>query len=204
MKIGILGGAFNPPHIGHLWIAKQVLDFTDLDQVWFLPNFGQKYYGINPHKLVAPAEHRVAMTQMLEFPGAQTSTLEIAHELDGQTIHLLPHLPREHDFSFIMGSDQLPRFTEWHGYQELLTAMRFLVFPRFGYPMEPLHENMRILDHKELLVTADISSTKIRERVKRGLSIDGFVPPAVARYIHEQGLYREGIGLHKEQGSRLF
>ncbi len=203
MRIGILGGAFNPPHIGHLWIAQQVLNFTDVDQVWLLPNFGHRYFGIAPHKVTAPVADRLAMTRFLESDKIHTSTMEIDHETSGQTIELLPLLPKEHEFSFIIGSDQLPRFDEWQGHEELTRAMRFLVFPRFGYPIEKLYPGMKVIDHEDMLVTTNISSTKIRARIAKNLSIHDFVDPRVAAYIHNHGLYREGVGMHKEQSKKL-
>ncbi len=185
MRIGLLGGVFNPPHIGHLLIAQQVLDFADIDEVWFLPSYGQ-----HPSKPgVAPVEHRLAMTNMLKMPKTRVSTIEIDHKLDGKTIHLVPHLPKEHTFTFIMGADWLPSFQVWEKWQELIKLMPFLVFPRNGHSNEPLYENMRPLAHP-LLMTSNISSTKIRERVKLGLSIDQFVPKGVGEYIKEHGLYK--------------
>ena len=109
MHIGIFGGVFNPPHIGHLIIAQQVLDFTDVDQVWFLPNFGQ--YPTKPN--VASVAHRLAMTTLLVLPKTRVSTIEIDNKLDGNTINLLPHLPPPHTYTFIMCADWLPGFTMW-------------------------------------------------------------------------------------------
>jgi nicotinate-nucleotide adenylyltransferase len=183
MKIALLGGAFNPPHIGHLLIAQQVLDFGGMDEVWFLPNYGQI-----PPKPVAPVVDRLAMTKLLALPRTSVCTLEIENKLDGDTINLLPHLPKEHEFSFIIGSDQLPTFHLWGRWEELLKQMPFLVFPRYGYPNEPLYPNMTLI-HSDLLVGSNISSTKIRERVKLGLSIDSFVPSAVGAYILKKRLY---------------
>ncbi len=183
MKVALLGGSFNPPHIGHLLIARQVLDFTDADELWFVPSYGQ-----SPPKPVAPAEDRLAMTKMLVLPKAQVSTIEIDNKLDGETIHLLPLLPKEHSYTFVIGSDQLPTFHLWLKWEELLDAMPFLVFPRYGYPNEPLYQNMKVLSH-ELLVGSNISSTKVRERVKAGLPIDLFVPLGVGEYIKVHGLY---------------
>jgi len=185
MKIGILGGVFNPPHIGHLIVAQQVLDFTDLDEVWFLPSYGQ--HPPKPH--VATVEHRLAVTKMLQVPKTRVSTIEIDHKLDGNTIHLLPYLPKEHQFTFIMGADWLPSFHLWGRWQELLKKMPFLVFPRNGYPNEPLYKHMTLLKH-DLLMTSNISATKIRERIKQGLPIDQFVPKEVAEYIASHGLYK--------------
>lgn len=183
MNIALLGGAFNPPHFGHLMVAQQVLDFTDTDEVWFLPNYGQ-----HPPKPVAPVHHRLAMTHMLTFPGTQVSTLEIDHKLDGQTINLLPHLPTNHTYSFIIGSDQLPLFHLWGQWQELLSRIPFWIFPRYGYPNEPLYDNMHVVSH-ELVIGSNISATKIRGRVKAGLSIERFVPKKVNDYIDKHKLY---------------
>ncbi len=184
MNIALFGGVFNPPHIGHLLIAQQVLDFAGVDEVWFMPNYGQQ----PPKEGVALVEHRLAMTKLLELPKTRVSTLEIDHRLDGNTINLLPHLPKEHTYTFIIGSDQLPAFVQWDRWEELVETMEFLVFPRLGHPVSPLVKNMNVLGH-ELLITTDISSTKIRSRVAAGLSIDGFVSPQVAAYIRVHGLY---------------
>lgn len=184
MKIGLLGGAFNPPHNGHLMIAQQVLDFTDTDEVWFVPSYGQL-----PPKPVAPAADRLAMTKLLSLRHTRVSTIEIDHKLDGDTINLVQFLPKEHTFCFIIGSDQLPTFHLWGRWQEMLQKMPFLVFPRYGFPNEPLYANMRVVTH-ELLIGTNISSTKIRRRTKEGLSIDDFVPHGVAAYIQDHQLYR--------------
>lgn len=184
MKIGLFGGAFNPPHLGHLMIARQVLDFTDTDEVWFLPSFDQI-----PPKPVADVFHRVAMTKLLTLPHTKVSTLEIDHTLNGDTVNLLPFLPKENEFRFIIGSDQLPTFHLWGRWQELLSAMPFIVFPRYGYPNEPLYSNMSIVE-SPLLVGSNISSTKIRERVKQNLTIEQFVPENIASYIARHDLYR--------------
>lgn len=184
MNIALLGGAFNPPHLGHLMIAQQVLDFAGADEVWFLPNFHQ-----SPPKPVAAAHHRLAMTKLLQMPRIQVSTIEIDNALSGETIDILPFLPPEHKFSFIIGSDQLPTFHLWKDWQKLLAAMPFLVFPRYGFPNEPLHKGMRVISH-ELLVGSNISSTKVRERIRRGLPIELFVPRGISQYVFEQKLYR--------------
>lgn len=184
MNIGIFGGVFNPPHIGHLMIARQVLDFTDIEEIWFLPNYGQ--HPPKPH--VAPVADRLAMTKLLKLPKTRVSTIEIDYKLDGNTINLLPYLPKEHAYTFLMGSDWLPYFTQWGQWEELLERLPFLVFPRAGHPMEPLYKNMTPLDDP-LLVVTNISATKVRERVKAGLSVDQLVPREIAAYIKKHGLY---------------
>lgn len=185
MNIALLGGVFNPPHLGHLMIARQVLDFTDREEVWFLPSYGQ--HPLKPD--VASVDDRLAMTKMLSFDKTRVSTLEIDHKLDGNTINLLPYLPPEHTYIFVMGSDWLPTFPLWGNWQELVRRLPFYVFPRNGFPCEPLYQNMTVIKH-ELLIVTDISSTKIRKRVGQGLSIDEFVPSQIASYIKEHTLYR--------------
>lgn len=184
MRIGIFGGVFNPPHLGHLMIAQQVLDFTDIEEVWFLPNYGQH----PPKSHVAPVADRLAMTKLLEAPGTAVSTIEIDRKLDGNTINLLPYLPTQHTYTFIMGADWLPGFTTWGNWEELLRRIPFLIFPRNGYRNTPLYKNMTLVDSPTLMTT-NISSTKIRERVRQGLAVDAFVPPAVAQHIKKNGLY---------------
>jgi len=183
MNIALLGGSFNPPHNGHISIAKQILDLSFADEVWFLPNYGQR-----PPKNVVSVTDRLAMTRLLELPKARVSTIEIDNKLDGETIHLLPFLPKEHEFLFIIGSDQLFGFAKWLRWEKLLKSMQFLVFPRVGFLNEPLFEGMRVIDDARL-VTMDISSTKIRDRIKNGQPIDSFVPSAVAQYIYNHTLY---------------
>lgn len=183
MNIGLLGGKFDPPHMGHILIAQQVLDFTGFDEVWLVPNYRQSF-----HEPVTAVEHRLAMTRCIKLPKTRISTLETDHQLDGKTIHLLPFLPKEHSHTFIIGSDQLATFHLWGDYKKLVTQMPFLVFPRYGYPSEPIYENMTVLGHKSL-IASNISSTKVRERVKLGLPIAPFVPEGVAEYIQKHKLY---------------
>ena len=185
MKVALFGGAFNPPHIGHLIVARQVLDFSDCDVLWFLPNYRQ-----SPPKLTASVEHRLAMTRLIAFFKSQVSTIEIDNKLNGETINLLPFLPKNNAYTFIIGADQLRFFHKWGKYKELLKKMPFLVIPRFGYKLKPLYPNMKVLSH-ELLITNDISSTKIRQRVKLGLSIKEFVTKGVYFYIKKHHLYVE-------------
>ncbi len=190
MVIGLFGGTFNPPHFGHQSIAQQVIDFTDVEQIWFLPGYR--------HTFLKPAlsfEHRLTMTKLFVDSMSVTqknifrlSTLEIDHQLDGNTIHLLPYLPAEHSYKFIIGSDQLPTFHLWGQWESLLKQLSFLVFPRYGYPNEPLYPGMTMVNDPSLIVS-NISSTKIRDRVSRGLSIEQFVPKTVVEYIEKNNLF---------------
>jgi len=184
MNIGILGGAFNPPHLGHILLTQQVLDYANMGEVWFMPNYGQHHLRAG----VVSDGHRLAMTKMIAFPRTRVSTIEIDNKLDGKTIHLLPYLPKEHIYTFIIGADWLASFHKWEQYRELLKQISFLVMPRHGFANSPLYENMTVLQHTSLM-TSDISATKIRERIRLGLSIEHFVPKRVVEYIQDHRLY---------------
>lgn len=181
MRIALLGGSFNPPHNGHLVMARAVLAQVGVDEVWLLPNFQQ-----SPPKDVAPVADRLAMVRLLEEQQIFVSSIEIDHKLSGETVEIVPFLPKSNTYVFIIGSDQLPTFFQWQDYQKLLSALTFWVYPRAGYPLSPLYEGMRVLTGEPY----DVSSTDVRARVQSGRSLGGLVPKRVAAYIAERGLYK--------------
>ena len=186
MKIGILGGSFNPPHLGHILVAQQVLEFTDIEHIWFLPCFTHTF-----EKPLAAISDRLAMTKLLAVPNTSVSTLEIDHKLDGNTINLLPLLKSQfpHDeFTFIIGSDQLNTFTKWGNWEQLIAQLSFLVVPRAEHETKPLLPGMVLLSN-ELLVTTSISSTVVRRRIARNVPINHLVPEPIVRYITDKKLY---------------
>lgn len=187
MNIGILGSFFNPPHVGHILVVQQTLEFAHFDEVWFLPGLRSTF-----NKHLISIEHRLNMIKLVEIAKTQVSALEIDYQLDGNTINLVPILKKLYPkdrFTFIIGSDQLPTFTKWGRWRELLRQLPFLVFPRAGFPLEPLYPGMKVLSHPLLAVT-NISSTMVREKIKKGMSVDHFVPQIVLDYIGKHQLYR--------------
>ena len=131
------------------------------------------------------------MTKLMRLPNTQVFTLEIDQRLSGNTVEIVPFLKRDfskYKFTFIIGSDQLPSFHKWGKWQELLQEMPFLVFPRAGYSLKPLYKGMQVLQHP-LLITTNISSSLVRERVKQKLPIDNLVPPKIKDYIKKHKLY---------------
>lgn len=195
MKIAILGGAFNPPHLGHLIISRQVLEFTDTDQVWITPCFKHSF-----RKELVDADQRLAMAKYLENGNIFISDLEIKNRLDGNTITTLKTAQKQfplHEFSFIIGSDNLCDFKKWGQWEELISSWNFLVFPRpgFGYDLAKYGLNNPkykfTLIQNELLTTSDISSTLIRKRLQSGYPIDYLLPEKVQEYIHQYKLYSQ-------------
>jgi nicotinate-nucleotide adenylyltransferase len=192
MKIALFGGTFDPPHTGHLLIAEYILKNTiyPIDELWFVPTYNQRYFGIDPQKMASSYEVRLEMISCMSrsISNTQVSILEKEHALSGQTKDLFLWLPKENDYCFIIGTDQLVSFHRWSEYEMLLATMPFLVYPRAGYPAEPLYQNMIVIDG-EAPVT-NFSSTMVREMIGKGERADGIILPEVYELIQKHGLYR--------------
>jgi nicotinate-nucleotide adenylyltransferase len=202
-RIGVLGGTFNPIHLGHLILAEHAAEVHDLSVVLFLP------CALPPHKDpggIASVEHRVAMVASaiegnLRFDlsdieaqrGGVSYTVESARELR----KAYPHA----ELCFIIGSDTLLELRSWKDIGALLDLARFLTFARPGTdPARIRKEDLgladpwpdRILRDVRAGRQIDISSSDIRYRVAEGLSIRYLVTPPVEMYIAEHGLYGSG------------
>lgn len=193
MRVVILGGAFNPPHLGHQLIAEQILDFNQAEEVWLTPCYRHTF-----DKELIAYKHRVAMVKMIIDGKIKYCGLEIDNQLSGETIELMEFLRKEypqHQFSFVIGSDNLENFKKWGQWERLLETTKFLVFPRpeFDYDLKKYDldqpEYQLDLIRHPLLVTISLSSSNIRERIKKGLSISGLVPKKVEEYIKKHRLY---------------
>ncbi len=194
--IGVLGGAFDPPHNGHLALAETAREQLRLTTVLFVPT------GSPPHKPdrpLTPDLHREAMVA-LAIAGRQGFLLSRA-DLDRPGPHytadLLALLQRAwpgSELYFLMGGDSLAQFLSWRDPQRILALARLAVLRRPGWQAD-LEELQRALPAmRERLVwlegpTLDLSASEIRRRVREGEPITGLVPPAVADYIYRHGLY---------------
>jgi nicotinate-nucleotide adenylyltransferase len=177
MAVGILGGRFDPPHVGHLALARAAVEHFGLDElhVTVVVDAGHK-------RSEAPAGHRLAMAR-LTFAGLD-ATVELEHHRF--TVDAL-EVRGYDDPVFLIGADELAAFPTWKEPERVLELARLGVAGRPGW--EPGRDSDRI-EVFELEPHA-ISSTQIRERAGRGERLDGLVVPAVAAYIAEHGLYRE-------------
>jgi len=194
MKIAVLGGSFNPPHLGHVLIVDQVLKYTDTDEVWLAPCFRHTF-----EKKLAPVPDRVAMTKMLANHKIKYCGAEIDNKLSGNTIELMTLLGKtypNHDFSFLIGSDNLAGLKKWGEWERLISNFQFLIFKRPNYSMNLAEFGLdnpsymlKFVDHPKL-ITSMISSTQVRKRLQNHLSIDDLVPKKVADYILKHNLYR--------------
>ena len=177
MAVGILGGRFDPPHFGHLALARTAIQhfgFGEL-QVTVVVDAAHK-------RSVAPVDDRLAMARLTFVPlGAVVEREEHRYTVDALEAY------GYEDPIFLIGADQLVDLPTWKQPERVLELARLGVATRPGFALEPHSgriEEFAIEPHA-------VSSTEIRERVRRGESIDGLVVPAVAAYIAEHDLYRD-------------
>ena len=193
MNIVLFGGAFNPPHIGHLIVIQQALELIDADELWILPdNIGS--FG----KDLAPSHHRIKMIELLinEIPEeikskVKLNTTLIDENLSGETHQYMKALKEkypQYSFSFLMGSDNLKKFEEWGNWQRLIDNMHFYIYPRNGYKVEKLYNNMMLLESDTQVVT-NFSSTIMRKRAQQNLSLKNFIPHTILNYLTQNKLY---------------
>lgn len=173
MKIGIYGGSFNPVHFGHVGLAKWIIEHTDLDEVWLLvsPNNPLKAAGI-----LAPEEERLAAVReaIKDIKGLKASDFEFGLPKPSYTANTLRALQKaypEHEFTLVIGEDNLAIFTQWREYEYIASNYRVFVYPRKGSSMIE-NFKLKIEDFKELVFLQDaplfdISSTAIRSSLGR-------------------------------------
>jgi nicotinate-nucleotide adenylyltransferase len=184
--VGLLGGTFNPPHLGHVRMAETAKRQFDLDPLRVLVS------GSPPHKEVdVPADVRVALAR-LAFPDDEVVLDENPYSIDTVSGY-------GEDAMFLVGADQFAKFLSWRQPDEILDHVRLGVATRPGYPRERLENVLRALRRPDRVEFFDmepvpISSSDIRERAARDEPIDDLVPPAVAAEIERLGLYRRNPG----------
>lgn len=188
-RLGIFGGTFDPPQLGHLAAAKQVLTNLSLDKVLFLPA-GDPWQKSD----VSSTDDRTKMLALAiaDEPAFELSTLEVDRSGPTYTVDTL-ELLREHfpksDLFFILGDDAFNGIKSWKSWQELGSLATLVVVTRHGNKVdvpEILLPSVNLLEVSAL----PISSTQCRELVLNGGNLEGLVPPEVAEYISEHHLYR--------------
>ena len=168
MKIGIYGGSFNPVHFGHVGLAKWVIENTDLDELWLLvsPNNPLK-----SAKILAPEQQRLEGVRQAikDIPGLVASDFEFSLPRPSYTANTLRELQRaypEHEFTLIIGEDNIAIFDQWREYEYIASNFRVFVYPRKGSSMiEDCRlkiEDFRSLVYLKWAPTFDISSSAIR------------------------------------------
>lgn len=189
MRIVLFGGAFDPPHLGHQQIAAHLVESNLADEVWFVP---VKIHSFAKDMTVS--DHRLAMLQLIQIPKTKIETYELAQTDTNFTFNTLDGVAAkypEHEFSWVIGSDNLAKFHLWgdktgRDFKQLLASYKFYVYPRHGFAFEPLYPGMIALEN---FPEVEVSSTQVRQLVAEVKSLTGFVTPAVADYIKINQLY---------------
>jgi len=203
MKIAILGGAFDPVHIGHYLVAQQVKEQLHMDEVWLMVCYS--YFPEFPDKLqrITSYEERFKMASLFAGKEMIVSDFEEKFNKRSRTIDTLrllkQHYPHD-EFYWIIGSDALPTFHLWNHWGELVRDHNLIVFPRdtdfktlekrvkTSFKLKTIPSNITILEGD--LIVSTISSTHVRKRVQKKLPIEHFVSGKVIEYIEERKLYQ--------------
>lgn len=199
MKIGVLGGTFDPVHLGHIMMAEEARKSLGLSEVLLVPA-GQPM--TRSKESLAPAEHRLQMLRLAaaESPHLKVSALEIDRPGPSYTVDTLDELRKQYgvedEIYFILGWDSLAQLPIWREPARIINMCLLVAIPRPGWPrpsLKTLEKDIPGISKKVIFLekpNVDISATDIREKVARGEPISRFVPRQVANYIKKQGLYK--------------
>ena len=195
--VGVLGGTFDPPHLGHLVIARQALTKLGLTRVLFAPTRQPPH---KPADGITPIEDRLAMVRLAiaaqpDFSLSQVDVDRAGPTYTVDTMHLLRQQFPDAELYFIMGMDSLSTILTWRSPDRLIQACRLVVFNRPGYSVDlaALEAQLPGLRERTVMLPApalDIAASDIQRRVRAGQSIAHLVPEAVAAYIAEHKLYQ--------------
>lgn len=192
-KVGLFFGTFNPIHIGHLIIANHLVEFSDLDEVWFVITpqspFKTKQSMLDDH-------HRYQMVYeaVQDYPKLKPSKIEFDLPQPNYTINTLAHLDEkygeDHQFALIMGEDNLKSFHKWKNYETILELYAIYVYPRVseGTVDHQFKGHPKITKVDAPIM--EISSTFIRKAHKAGKNIRPMLPESVWKYMDEMNFYR--------------
>ena len=195
MRIGLLGGSFDPVHRAHLTLARTALSALKLDQIQLIPA-GQPW---QRPPLGASSNDRLQMARLAvgEDSALQVNPVEIDRNGPTYTVETLESLPVGPEYFWILGADQLANFCTWRRWQDIVSRVQLVVAQRPGSDLIAPPELASWLDahHKRLIhlpfEPLDISASEIRQRIARGESTADFLPETVGQYITARGLYRQ-------------
>ena len=184
LRIGILGGTFDPIHNGHILVAESVLELLELDKILFVPTF-QPWQKAN----YTDVQHRVAMIQLAiaDNPNFELSLVDVERGGPTYSIDTVSDLQKQHPDSqlvFILGSDAANSLPTWRNIDELMRKLQFIVIDRPGSKFAGFEQLQQVS-----IDALDLSATDVRKMIAEGKSVVDLVPAAVAAYIQENGLY---------------
>lgn len=190
MHIGLFFGSFNPVHIGHMALANYMLSFTDMDEVWLV---------VSPQNPLKNKNQLLDQNQRLVLVNAaiddhlkiKSSNIEFGLTQPSYTINTLAHLKEkypQHNFSLIMGQDNLQSLSKWKNYEEILRSFHIYVYPRPGCTASEFDSNSHV--HLTEAPMMDISATFIRKAIKDKKDIRFFLPAKVWEEIDTMNFYK--------------
>ena len=192
-KVGLFFGTFNPIHVGHLTIANHIAEYSDLDQVWFVVTphspFKKKSSLLDDH-------HRFQMVDRAveHYPKLKASDIEFNLPQPNYTINTLTYLEEkfsDHEFSLIMGTDNLKNFHKWKNYELIIKDHDIYVYPRLNnIKIEIKFDDHHRIKHVDAPIM-ELSSTFIRNAIKNGKNIRPMLPDAVWIYLDEMNFYKQ-------------
>ena len=191
LKIGLFFGSFNPIHIGHMAIANYLVEFSEINQLWFVVS------PQNPFKKIENLlsdHHRLEMTMQAvnDDPRFRVSDVELHMSKPSYTIDTLKTLQNKfptHQFALILGSDNLEGFSQWKNYETILENYEIMVYPRPGFDPSKFisHKNIRNVDAPMI----EISSSFIRDSIRNRKNMRFFLPQKVWEYMEEMQFYKK-------------
>ncbi len=197
-RIGIFGGSFNPIHLAHLIVADRFVEHMQLERCYFVPAASPPLKPLNAPD-IAPAEHRLAMVEraIAGHPAFCVDTCELDRGGISYTIDTIATFRQrfpEAELFLLIGADQAMEFHRWHRWEQIVEQVRLCIAPRPTVPLADFQKQLQALRHADPIVLElpllGISSSEIRQRIARGLSVRYLVPEAVLAYIHAQHLYQ--------------
>ncbi len=192
LKIGLYFGSYNPIHIGHLAIANYMVEYTDIDQLWFVVSpqnpFKKKGNLLADYQRLEMAHRAVEGDDRL-----RASNIEFSLPKPSYTIDTLAYLKDQHpnyNFVILMGSDNLENFHKWKNYETIVENYGAIVYPRPGFDKSKIkfHKNISIAENAPLM---EISSSFIRNAIKEGKDVRHFLPQKSWEYLEEMNFYRK-------------
>ena len=193
MKIGLYFGTFNPIHVGHIIIANHLVEYSDLDEIWMVVT------PQNPHKKKSSLlenHHRYQLVYIAleDYPKIKPSDIEFKLPQPNYTVNTLAHIGEkypQHEFSLIMGEDNLKSFHKWKNYEVILENHEVYYYPRIAEgTVKTMFENHPKI-HKVDAPIIQISATLIRDGIKNNKNVAPMLTKEVWNYIDEMNFYRK-------------
>jgi nicotinate-nucleotide adenylyltransferase len=183
-KVGLFFGSFNPIHIGHLAIANYIVEFTELDRIWFVVT---PHNPLKPKKTLLADNHRYYMVNLAVEDNRRfkASNIEFKLPQPSYTVNTLAYLKEKYpdlEFSLIMGADNILTIQKWKNYEYILQNYKIYVYPRPGYNLDNINYKNVITVNAPIM---QISASFIRNAIKSGKDVRYFLLPKVWEFIDE-------------------